>query len=261
MRYLYSLLAILFVSTVAFAAGKTVATVNGTPIDESTFEFYLQQHAKQVRRAPTPEDQQAVLSELINRELLYQRALKLGLEKDPDLQFRIEQKRREMIIGALMRKTVEATPITDEMLKKEYDAQIAGLDAKEYKARHILLKTEAEAQAVLAELAKGKDFAALAKEKSVGPSGPNGGDLGWFRLDQMVPAFAQAVHKAKKGQVVPQPVQTQFGWHVIKLEDTRPMPIPKFEEVKPQILNIVRQKRIQDLIATLAKEAKIDVAK
>ncbi|HEB59271.1 MAG TPA: peptidylprolyl isomerase [Gammaproteobacteria bacterium] len=260
MRYLSTLLLILLVSTVVLAAGKPVATVNGKVIDEATFEHFMRQHAKQVRRAPTPQDQQAVLTELINRELLYQRAIKLGLEKDPELQFRIEQKRREMIIGALMRKTVEATPITDDMLKKEYDAQVAGMNAKEYKARHILLKTEAEAQAVIAELAKGKDFAKLAKKKSVGPSAEGGGDLGWFRLDQMVPAFAQAVLTAKKGQVVPKPVQTQFGWHVIKLEDTRPMPVPKFEDVKPQILNIVRQQRIQNLIETLAKEAKIEVS-
>ena len=132
------------------------------------------------------------------------------------------------------------------------------MTGKEYKARHILVKTEDEAKAVVKQLDDGSDFAKLAKEKSTGPSGKTGGDLGWFRPQQMVPPFSDAVAAMKKNTYTKKPVKTQFGWHVIKLEDLRDVQPPKFEDIKDQVKTIVQTKRVQKYVKSLRDKAKID---
>ena len=144
-------------------------------------------------------------------------------------------------------------------MKKLYDEQFGNYTGTEYKASHILVKTEEEASALITELAEGADFAELAKEHSTGPTGPKGGDLGWFDADQMVPAFSEAVKGMEKGAYSKEPVNTQFGWHVILLQDTREAEPPTFEEVKPQLATQLQQQAVARYVAELRQNAKVEL--
>jgi peptidyl-prolyl cis-trans isomerase C len=254
-----SLLAAATLPVTAIAADESVAVVNGKPISLKTYEFYLRQLQAERPNANLAGNRKLVINELVNRELLYQDAVKKKLDKDPEVAFALEQLRMNTMIQANVGKVAESMKITDDMLKKEYDEKIAKADISEYKARHILLKTEDEAKAVIKELDNGAVFSDVAKAKSTGPTGPEGGDLGWFKAGQMVPPFAQALTQMKKGTYSKQPVQTQFGWHVILLEDTRKATPPKFEDVKPQLANMMRGQQINSYIQNLRKNAKVDI--
>ena len=242
-----------------FAADEPVAVVNGKPITLQTYEFFLRQLQAERPNANLSGNRQLVVNELINRELLYQDAVKKKLDKDPEVAFALEQLRMNTMIQANVGKVASGADVTDAKLKKEYDEKIATADISEYKARHILLKTEADANAVIKELNNGAVFSDVAKAKSTGPTGPEGGDLGWFKAGQMVPPFSQALAKMKKGTYSKQPVQTQFGWHVILLEDTRKATPPKFEDVKPQLVNMMRGQEVNAYIENLRKKAKVDI--
>jgi len=245
------------------AADKAVATVNGTPISQKSYDYYLAQ-AMQRRGQNQGQggvNREAIINELVNRELLHQAAIKEKVENDETVAFQLEQLKVDALIQGLINKLSKDNAITDKDLKKEYDKRIAGAKLSEYKARHILLKTEEDAKTVIAELDSGSKFEELAKKKSTGPSAKDGGDLGWFNPSQMVPPFSQAVAQMKKGSYTKKPVKTQFGWHVIKLEDTRKRTPPKFEDIKPQIRMVLQNKRIQEYITDLRKKAKIDIKK
>ncbi len=242
-----------------FAADEPVAVVNGKPISLKTYEFFLRQLQAERPNANLAGNRQAVINELVNRELLYQDAVKKKLDKEPEVAFALEQLRMNTMIQANVGKVAGAVDVSDTKLKKEYDEKIVKADISEYKARHILLKTEADAKAVIKELDAGAVFSDVAKAKSTGPTGPEGGDLGWFKAGQMVPPFAQALSKMKKGAYSKVPVQTQFGWHVILLEDTRKATPPKYEDVKPQLANMMRSQEIASYIDNLRKKAKIDI--
>jgi peptidyl-prolyl cis-trans isomerase C len=242
-----------------FAADEPVAVVNGKPITLKTYEFFLRQLQAERPNANLSGNRQLVINELVNRELIYQDAVKKKLDKDPEVAFALEQLRKNTMIQANVGKVANGVDISDAKLKKEYDEKIATADVSEYKARHILLKTEADAKAVIKELDGGAVFSDVAKAKSTGPTGPEGGDLGWFKAGQMVPPFAQALAKMKKGTYSKQPVQTQFGWHVILLEDTRKATPPKFEEVKPQLANMMRGQQVNAYIENLRKNAKVEI--
>lgn len=254
-----SLLVAATLPVTAFAADEPVAVVNGKPISLKTYDFYLRQLQAERPNANLAGNRQLVINELVNRELLYQDAVKKKLDKDPEVAFALEQLRMNTMIQANVGKVAGDMKITDEMLKKEYDEKIAKADVSEYKARHILLKTEEDATAVIKELDNGAVFSDVAKAKSTGPTGPDGGDLGWFKAGQMVPPFAQALTQMKKGTYSKQPVQTQFGWHVILLEDTRKATPPKFEDVKPQLANMMRGQQINSYIQNLRKNAKVEI--
>lgn len=254
-----SLLAVATLPVTGFAADEPVAVVNGKPISLKTYDFYLRQLQAERPNANLAGNRQLVINELVNRELLYQDAMKKKLDKDPEVAFALEQIRMNTMIQANVAKIAEGLKITDEVLKKEYDEKIAKADISEYKARHILLKTEDEAKAVIKELDKGAVFSDVAKAKSTGPTGPEGGDLGWFKAGQMVPPFAQALKQMKKGTYSKTPVQTQFGWHVILLEDTRKATPPKFEDVKPQLANMMRGQQINSYIQNLRTKAKVEI--
>ena len=243
----------------AYAAEEPVAIVNGKPITQETYTFFLRQLQAERPNANLAGNRQQVINELVNRELIYQDAVKKKLDKDPEVAFALEQLRKNTMIQANVGKVAEAVDVSDAKLKKEYDEKIAKADVSEYKARHILLKTEADAKAVIKELDSGAVFSDVAKAKSTGPTGPEGGDLGWFKAGQMVPPFAQALTKMKKGTYSKQPVQTQFGWHVIYLEDTRKATPPKFEDVKPQLANMMRGQEVNAYIANLRKNAKVEI--
>jgi peptidyl-prolyl cis-trans isomerase C len=242
-----------------FAADEPVAIVNGKPITLKTYEFFLRQLQAEQPNANLSGNRQLVINELVNRELIYQDAVKKKLDKDPEVAFALEQLRKNTMIQANVGKVANGVDVSDAKLKKEYDEKIVKANVSEYKARHILLKTEADAKAVIKELDGGAVFSDVAKAKSTGPTGPEGGDLGWFKAGQMVPPFAQALTKMKKGTYSKQPVQTQFGWHVILLEDTRKATPPKFEDVKPQLANMMRGQQVNAYIADLRKKAKVEI--
>jgi peptidyl-prolyl cis-trans isomerase C len=171
----------------------------------------------------------------------------------------LEIQRQELLINAFLQDYVKANPIPEETLRKEYDAAKTQSGAKEYKARHILVKEEAEAKQIIAQLKKGANFDRIAAEKSedTGSKG-KGGDLDWSPPNRYVKPFADALVKLKKGQLTDTPVQSSFGWHIIRLDDERPMKVPPFEEVKGTIQQQLQQQVVQKAIADLRAKAKIE---
>lgn len=241
-------------------AKNAVATVNGSAISKELFDAYTKQRAAARPEAATPDDPKAVMDELVSREVIYQDALKQGLDKNPEVTAQVENLRRNIVANEAIRKHLESHVLTDEEMKKEYESNIGSMGGKEYKAKHILVKIEQEAKDIIAQLDKGADFAAIAKEKSVDTaSGKDGGELGWFDGGQMVKPFADAVASMEKGTYGKTPTQSQFGWHVILLEDTREIKPPAFEQVKESVRGIMRNKQIKDYLDQLKAKAKVDV--
>jgi peptidyl-prolyl cis-trans isomerase C len=245
----------------AAAADKSsaVATVNGTPITRDEYDFYLKSVAGKSTAEPTPEQKKQVLDELVSMQLVAQQGLKDGLEKDPEVAARIDVARSHMLADAESQKYLKDKQPTDAELHAEYDSAVASMDKTEYHARHILVATQDQADQIMKRLKAGAKFEDLAKAQSLDGSKTNGGDLGWFSLGRMVKPFADAVKELKKGETTKAPVQTQFGWHVIKLEDTREVAPPPFEQVKQQLINRVMQKKLQTFVEDLKKTAKIDI--
>ena len=205
------------------------------------------------------EETKKLVEEIVATELLQQQAIKLGIDEKEDVQYQLKLQKAETLARLLMREKFGSMKFTDEELRAEYEKQVSNSDAREFKARHILLKTEDEGKAVIEALRNGGDFVALAKERSTGPSGPNGGDLGWFQAESMVPQFAEAVKSMNKGDVSTAPVQTQFGWHVIKLEDTRDLPKPAFETVREQIQQGLLRQAINSYISEIREASQITI--
>lgn len=255
------LLSCLYTSAM-LAAEKTkdapVAIVNGKAITKDTLERYTRQRGVPSGGA-SPQQRKALIEELVNRELLYQDAIAIGVDKTPDIKAEIEHQRINIIASTMINRDSDRLAVSEADLKKEYEARKADLGGKELKARHILLKTRESAQDVIAKLDKGADFAELASSQSTGPSAANGGDLGWFRVDQMVKPFSDAASKLKKGTYTKEPVQTQYGWHVILLEDSRSVEAPSFDSIKEQIRVGLQNQLIEKYIASLRNKAKIEI--
>ena len=242
------------------ATKKVIATVDGHKITEAMYVTYLTRRGIQDLKKVTPELHKQYVDELVNRELLYHLALKNKLDKQAEVAIELNNIKRNLLAAAQIRKAVlSQNKITEDMLKKEYQAQIKNIPAKEYHARHILTKSKEDAVVVIMDLNQGKDFAELAKTKSTGPTGENGGDLGWFRNGQMLPKFTEAVTKLGKGKYTKEPVKTQYGWHVILLEDTRESPPPSYEELKQQIKMSLSNKQLGSYIESLKTKSKIKV--
>jgi peptidyl-prolyl cis-trans isomerase C len=181
------------------------------------------------------------------------------MEKDPEVKKQLALIQDELIKRAFLSREVEKQ-VTDEDVRKVYDEQVASfVPEDEIHARHILLKTEDEAKAVISKLEGGADFAELAKSESTGPSGVSGGDLGFFTKDAMVPEFAEAAFAMKPGEISKTPVQTQFGWHVIKVEETRKTEAPSFEDSKEQLRQQMAQAAMVNVMDGLRKKAKIEI--
>ena len=249
--------AIATVPAVAFAQGKPVATVNGQPISQNVYDAFLAEQKAQ--GAPdSAEVKGAVKEELIRRELLTQEAKKKGLDKKPEIQGQMELARQAILIRAYLTEYVKANPISEDQLKKDYEAIKANLGTTEYKARHILVATEDEAKAIIARLEKGEKFSELAKQSKDPGSKDNGGDLGWTSPGAFVKPFADALTKLKKGEYTKTPVKTDFGYHVIQLEDTRPMTPPTYEQVKPQLQQRAQQQQVEQLVRKLREGAKVN---
>jgi len=248
-------------STSAIALdSKSVAAVNGKKISQAQYKKLLQQVTAQSPKGQQGSvNRQVILDELINREVLLQESKKLKLHKDKKVLTLLKEQKDNLMIQTLISRSPAAKPVAEKEMKAVYDKQIGGADPKEFKARHILVKDEAKAKKIIEELNDDADFEEVAKKESTGPSGKNGGDLGWFSAAQMVPAFSQATAKLKKGTHSQKPVKTRFGFHIIKLEDSRKRELPKFEAVKEQIRTMIQKKRIQDYIVKLRSKAKIEV--
>lgn len=236
---------------------KTIATVNGTNITEWTVKRYSKQRGLPAEM-PADKKREIIVEELINRELIYQNAVSIGVDKTPGIQSEVEYQRIYLIAGSMLNRASDRFAVSDADLKKEFDLRKSELGGKEFKARHILLENEADAKKVIADLDKGGNFISIAGERSKGPSAVQGGDLGWFQPAQMVKPFSKAAAKLKKGAYTTTPVKTQFGWHVILLEDTRAVNPPEFDAIKEQIRVGLQNKLIESYIRKLRDVAKIE---
>ncbi len=235
-----------------------VAEVNGKFIAKSTLATLEKEISERSQGQTFPKEK--LVEELIQRELLVQDAMKKQLDKSPEVAERLEEAKKALLTQADVQDFMKANPVTDAEIKAEYDKQVGGANATEYKARHILVKTEAEAKKLIAELDKGADFAKLANKNSLdGKESQNGGDLGWFVAGQMVEPFSKAVAALEKGKYTKTPVQTQFGWHVILREDSRQQTPPPLEAVKDQLTPMLQRKKVQDMLENLRKQAKVEI--
>ncbi len=234
--------------------GDVVARVGSAEITEADLAFAAQDLGQELRRFPPAQWRAVLLDVLVDMELLAQAAKSEEIDKDPDFQKQIDFLTLRALRNAYLAQKIDGA-ISDEDLKAAYDEKYSDYEGpEELKARHILVKEKADAEAVIKELEGGADFAELAREKSTGPSGPNGGDLGFFVKGQMVPQFEEAALKLEKGSFTKEPVQTQFGWHVILLEDKRQQEKPAFETASAEL----RQSLVRDLYAKTMDELKAD---
>jgi peptidyl-prolyl cis-trans isomerase C len=236
-----------------------VATVNGEAIPESLFRYYalntLQKNADNLTAA----EREALLEELIQFKILEQAAREAGLPRERTIAVELELQRIRMLANAVATRHLERNPATAAELRAAYEEHLPQLTARQYKARHILLPSESEAAAVIAELEDGADFIALERAHSFGPNNEEGGDLGWFSLDETVGAFADAVRGMEVGSYSAQPVRTQFGWHVILLEDTRDPEAPAMDAVRDQLEAIVERRKLEAHLEELRERAEVEV--
>ena len=240
------------------AHAQNVAIVNGKAVPTARVEMLKQQLAKSGRPI-SPEMEGQIKDEVIAREIFMQEAQKRGLDASDDFKSQMELARQTLLIRELFADYQKKNPVTDADVKAEYDKFAAANGGKEYRARHILVEKEDDAKKIIADLKKGAKFEDIAKKQSKDPgSGANGGDLDWATPNSYVPEFAQALIKLNKGQVTEAPVKSQFGWHVIKLEDTREAQLPKLEEVKPQIAQQLQQQKLAKFQEELRTKAKVE---
>lgn len=229
-------------------------TINGKPIKKSLYNFIAKGFESQGQKI----NENQIINRLIVMELINQEAEKNGFNKDSDYLLKEELAKKEMLFNSFMQNYTKNNPISETDIKNAFEQYKKDIGTQEYNAKHILVATEEEARQLIVELNKGGNFSSLAKEKSKDPgSKDKGGDLGWFPATAMVKPFSDALLLLKKGAVTTTPIQTQFGWHVIKLEDTRPLQAPEFDKVKESLAKTLQQKQFDKLINDLQKKAKI----
>jgi len=250
-------LLMLLVAAVALPVfAQNLAVVNGKPVPSSRADAMIKQLAAQ-GQPDTPQLRAMVKEELINREILIQEADKLGLSNSPDVKNQVEIARQSIAIRALVQDYLKKNPVKDAEIQAEYDKFKSQAGDKEYHARHILVDKEEEAKAIITKLKGGAKFEDLAKQSKDPGSAANGGDLDWASPASFVKPFSDAMVGLQKGQITESPVKTQYGFHVIKLEDVRTAKLPSLEEVKPQIAESLQQKKLQTFQEDLRKKAKI----
>ena len=241
----------------AFAESKSAATVNGVAISQDLVDMNVKA-AEAQGRPDSPELRTAIRENLINSEIMTQAAKKNGLDKDPEVVKQIDMARNGVLANAFVQDQLKKNPVSDAQMQHEYDALKVKLGDKEFNVSHILVKTEDEAKAIIAKLEKKAKFDKLAQASIDPGSAAHGGELGWQTPGMFVEPFANALLKLKKGEYTKAPVQTQFGWHIIKLDDVRPLKVPAFEQLKPQLEQRMKQQEIQKVIMTLRAAAKIE---
>jgi len=241
----------------ALAAGsalaQNVAVVNDKPITKAAVDQFVQQ----LGQPDTPELRDRIKEQLIEREVFFQEAAKRGIPERPDVKFQLDFVSKPAIIQNRFRDEAKKHPVTDQVVQAEYDKQKASQGDKEYHARHILVEKEDEAKEIIAELKKGAKFEDLAKKSKDPGSGGRGGDLGWAAPSAYVKPFSDAMVKLEKGKFTEVPVQSQFGYHVILLEDVRDTQFPPIDQVKTQITENLQNKQAQAFADELKKKAKI----
>lgn len=240
------------------ALAQNVAVVNGKPVPKARVDVLASQLAKSGRPVG-PEMNDQLKEEVIAREVFMQEAQKRGLDASDDYKNQMELARQTVLIRELFADYQKKNPVTDEEIKSEYDKFAAANGGKEYRARHILVETEPEAKKIIADLKKGAKFDEIAKKQSKDPgSGAQGGDLDWGNANSYVPEFSAALVKLNKGQTTQEPVKTQFGYHVIRLDDVRTAQLPKLEDVKPQIAQQLQQQKLAKFQQDLRSSAKVE---
>ena len=254
----FSKLALSLVAALSFSAwAQNLAVVNGKPVPSSRVEA-LKQQVERSGRPVTPEILAQIKEELIAREIFMQEARKRGLDASEDYKAQLELARQSLLIRDLFANFQKKNPVTDAEIKAEYDKFVAANGGKEYRARHILVEKEDEAKALIADIKKGGKFEDLAKKASKDPgSGANGGDLDWANAASYVPEFSNAMVKLEKGQMTDAPVKSQFGFHIIRVDDVRDAQLPKLEEVKPQITQQLTQSKLGKFQEDLRSKAKV----
>jgi len=248
----------LMAGLIAHAAGAAAptATVNGTAIPTTRADVMFNEQRAQ--GAPdSPQLRDAVREELIRREVMAQEAAKKGIDKKTEVQAQMDLARQAVLLRAYIQDFIKSNPVTEADLKKEYEGIKSQMGAKEYKPRHVLLETEEEAKGVITKLRAGEKFETLAKQSKDPGSKDNGGDLGWSNPGMFVKPFSEAMVKLEKGQYSATPVKSDFGYHVIQLDDVRDLKAPDFAEVKPQLEQRLQQQKIEKHIMDLRSKAKV----
>ena len=247
-------------TTITHATGDVAATVNGTPIGKDSVDQIVGQRIA-AGQADSPETRKAIINQLAMQMLVSQEAIKKNLDKAPEVVDQVKLTQQSILANAFVEDYIKNNPVSDDILKAEYDKITAQMPSTEYKARHILVDKEAEAKNIIAQLKKNtRQFDKLAKENSKDPGSKNkGGELGWFDPQSMVPEFGAAVAKLEKGKFTLEPVKTQFGYHVILLEDSRAKQPPTFEQVRPQLSKRTQEQNLKKLIDDLMAKAKIEI--
>jgi peptidyl-prolyl cis-trans isomerase C len=241
------------------AMAQNVATVNGKPVPKARVDTLMEQATRGGQQPRTPELEQRVRDEVVVREIFMQEAESRGLAATPEYQSQMELARQTLLIRELFSDFTKKNPVTEEEARAEYDKFKGQASGTEYRARHILVEKEDQAKSILAQLKKGAKFEDLAKKNSKDPgSAAKGGDLDWANPSSFVPEFGTAMAALKKGETTSAPVKSQFGFHIIKLEDTREAQFPEFDTVKPQIEQGIAQRKLQKFQEELRTKAKTD---
>lgn len=239
-------------------AAQNLAIVNGKAVPKERVET-LKQQVERSGRPISPEMENQIKEEVIAREIFMQEAQKRGLEATSDYKAQMELARQTILIRELFVDFQKTNPVTDAEIQAEYDKFAAANAGKEYKASHILVEKEDEAKAIIAALKKGGKFEEIAKKQSKDPgSGARGGDLDWANPSSYVPEFTEALVKLEKGKMTQTPVKSQFGWHIIRLDDVREAQLPKLDEVKPQIAQQLQQQKLAKFQEDLRAKAKVE---
>ena len=241
----------------AFAEDKSVALVNGVSIPQARVDMRVKAVVAQ-GQADSPELRKALREDMINLEVMVQEANKLGLNKNEEVLQQIELAKQQVLVGAFIQDYAKKHPVSDDQIKQEYDRMKAKLGDKEYNVRHILVETEAEAKSIIEQLGKKAKFEKLAAKSKDTGSAAQGGSLGWAVPSNFVPPFANALLNLKKGERSKEPVQSQFGWHVIMVDDIRDLKAPSLDEIKPQLYQRLQQQSIKKAIDDLRAKAKVE---
>lgn len=250
-------LAVVLAAAPALAQSSAPGKVNGKPISKNQIDFFIAAQKAQ-GRPDSPELRNAVREEVIRREILAQEAQKQGIDKQSDVKAKMDLARQSVLIQAYLDGYVKAHPISEDSLKKEYETVKLQLGDKEYKARHILVDSEADANAIIAKLKAGEKFDTLATQSKDPGSKDKGGDLGWSVPSSYAKPFADALQKLNKSQYTEAPVKSDFGWHVIQLDDTRALKLPEYDEAKPQIQQRLQQQLVEKQVMDLRSKAKVE---
>lgn len=258
-QLLSGLVAAALLGTIALpATAQNLAIVNGKAVPVERFES-LKQQVERTGRQVTPEIEARVKDQIITAEVFTQEAQKLGIEASGNFRVQMELARQQILINELFADFQAKNPVTDSEIQAEYDKFVAANGGKEFRASHILVEKEDDAKAIIAAIKKGAKFEDIAKKQSKDPgSGAKGGDLDWANPNSYVPEFTAALTKLEKGKMTQAPVKSEFGWHVIRLDNVRQAELPKLSDVKPQVAQQLQQQKLSKYQDDLRAKAKIE---